>query len=154
MRSSQSSTAPGSLLDVRPPIGDSAPFPGAVAPFDRVRPTAVPRAFIHPRVWNADAHGFPADHPYVRRYWTAAIGAGAVADLLRLATAARRDRSLRQPRYLPPLIRAGLASVRNGEVHVRTRIPQLPPHLIRRLPPRLRREHAAVECGERGACRT
>ncbi len=132
---------------------DSAPFPGAVGPTAPIRPTAVPRPFVHPRIWDAGPGGLPVDHPYVRRYWTAAIGAGAVADLLRLATAARRDRSLRRPHSLPALIRASLVRIADGQIQVRTRIPHLPPHLARRLPPRLRREHDRVAGGEREDCR-
>jgi hypothetical protein len=70
------------------------------------------------------------------------MGPGAVADLLRLATAAARDRSLPRPVYLPTLMREGLAR-RNGDVlAVRTFVPLLVPGQVERLPPALRREHA------------
>ncbi len=132
---------------------DSAPFPGAVGPSPPVRPTAVPRPLVRPGVWDTGEGGLAMDHPYIRRFWTAAIGAGAVADLLRLATAARRDRPLRRPHSLPALIRAGLVRVAAGRIQVRVRIPQLPPDLVRRLPPPLRREHDLAVAGEREGCR-
>ena len=102
------------------------------------------RAIITPLPWESagsDIVTYPADHAYVRRYWTAAIGPGAVADLLRLATAAQRGRPLRRPTHLHVLVRANLAHTRLGQVFVRTRIPQLSPIHIRLLPPDLRRQH-------------
>jgi hypothetical protein len=93
------------------------------------------------------------DDPYIRRFWTAAIGAGAVADLLRLATAARRDRSLRRPHSLPALIRAGLVRIVDHRLEVRTRVPLLPPPLVRRLPPRVRRDHERFVAADRGGSR-
>jgi hypothetical protein len=128
---------------------DSAPFPGAVGPSGSVRPTAVPRPFVRPRLWDTGLGGLAMDHPYIRRFWTAAIGAGAVADLLRLATAARRDRSLRRPHSLPALIRAGLVRIVDGRIEVCGRVPLLPTHLVRRLPPRVRRDHERFVDDER-----
>ncbi len=132
---------------------DSAPFPGAVGPSPPVRPTAVPRPLVRPGVWDTGEGGLAMDHPYIRRFWTAAIGAGAVADLLRLATAARRDRSLRRPHSLPTLIKAGLVRIVDGRLEVRARVPLLPPHLVRRLPPRVRRDHECFVAGEREGSR-
>jgi hypothetical protein len=78
----------------------------------------------------------------VRRFWTSAIGPGAVADLLRLAVAARRDRSLPLPVHLHVLIREGLARCSNGLLLVRPTVPPLSVTHVLRLPPALRREHA------------
>jgi len=84
---------------------------------------------------------YPTNHPYVRRYWTATIGPGAVADLLRLATAATRGRSLRRPTHLHVLVRANLVHTKSGNIFVRTAVPELNPIHVRLLPPDLRREH-------------
>ncbi len=102
---------------------------------------------ISPVPWptsNSATITYPTDHPYVRRYWTATIGPGAVADLLRLATAAQRGRSLRRPTHLHVLVRANLAHTSHGRVFVRTRIPQLTAIQIRLLPPDLRRDHPTI----------
>ena len=109
-----------------------------------VRRTARQRPFVHPEVWIVERTrdpSFAVTDPYVRRYWTAAIGPGAVADLLRLATAARRGRSLRHPVYLGVLIRTGLAAVTGGRLLVRTEVPAVPNRLAAGLPPSLRRRH-------------
>jgi hypothetical protein len=88
----------------------------------------------------------------VRRFWTAAIGSGAVADLLRLAVAAERGRSLPLPPNVPLLVREELASWRDGHLLTRTRVPPLPERHIRRIAPSLRREHRlAVEDLQSGA---
>ncbi len=78
----------------------------------------------------------------MRRFWVPVLGPGAIADLLRLATAAARDRSLPLPRHLSTLARAGMVAMgADGAVAVRTLIPPVPPPLLRRLPHHLRREH-------------
>jgi hypothetical protein len=128
--------------DHRPPVVESAPPPGAAA--NLLRRTARQRAIITPLPWETSGAGlttYPPDHPYVRRYWTATIGPGAVADLLRLATAAQRGRSLRRPTHLHVLVRVNLAHTQGGRVFVRTRIPQLTTLQLRELPPDLRRNH-------------
>lgn len=85
-------------------------------------------------------HGYLTTSRYVRRYWVAAIGPGAVADLLRLAAAAHSGRSLPRPERLTSLLRNGLV-VRDGdEIAVPDRVPPLPARLVRRLPTNLRRE--------------
>jgi hypothetical protein len=99
--------------------------------FDRPR--------IIPGVWDVPGD-YPASHPYVRRYWTPGLGPGAVADLLRLATAATRGRSLPRPVHLEELARTGLVREIGLAVVVRTSIPAGPPPLRRRLPPMLQRE--------------
>ncbi len=82
-----------------------------------------------------------ATHPYVRRFWTAGLGPGAVADLLRLVAAAHHRASIRHPLYLAGLVREDLVRHHGGRLWVRTSIPLLPSHLLRRLPPFLRAEH-------------
>jgi len=88
--------------------------------------------------------GYPPHHPYVRRYWTAVLGPGAVADLLRLITAARRGCSLREPLHLAELARAGLVRFEPGRVWVRDTVPPLSPPNLRRLPPALRGEQQRI----------
>jgi hypothetical protein len=137
----QVTAAPGNH-DNRPPVVGSAPHSGAAA--KPIRATAKQRAIITPIQWettNPDITTYPPKHPYIRKYWTATIGPGAVADLLRLATAARRGRSLRRPTHLHVLVRANLAHTRSGQTFVRTKIPQLTPLHVRHLPPDLRRQH-------------
>lgn len=79
---------------------------------------------------------------YVRRFWTAALGPGAVADLLRLAAAAEGGRSLPRPVHLDALVRTGLVGGGAGPVLiVSDRVPLLPRHFLAALPPALRRSH-------------
>ena len=119
---------------------DTAPAPG-VAEF--VRPTAVPRPWISPLLLMADdslpSHA-PSD-PAVRRYWTALIGPGAVADLLRLTSAAIGGRSLRRPLHLQVLLSEGLVERGGDAFLVRRRVPALSEGHQRRLSPRLRAEY-------------
>lgn len=90
--------------------------------------------------------GFPAESPYVRRFWTAAIGPTAVADLLRLMAAARTDTPLPLPRRTATLLEVGLIGRTPGDrLVVPDRVPVLPGPLVRRLPPRLRRSHRLWE---------
>ena len=135
-------TAAPKTHDSRPPVVVSAPQSGAAAGL--IRPTARQRAIITPLPWETtdpNITTYPLNHPYVRRYWTATIGPGAVADLLRLATAAQRGRSLRRPTHLHVLVRANLVHTTAGHVFVRTNIPQLSSFHVRLLPPDLRRLH-------------
>lgn len=99
---------------------------------------------VRPRLWKSPG-GYPADHTYVRRYWTAAIGPGAVADLLRLIQAAKAQRSIRRPVNTPSLARSGLVVGQASGLWVRSTIPPLPLELLRRLPPALRHEIANLD---------
>ena len=101
------------------------------------------RPVVHPEVWCHEVVGpFEVTHPYVRRFWTAVIGPGAVADLLRLATAAQRGRSLRRPVHLGLLVHLGLVAASEGRLLVRTTVPPIPRILAsRRLTPDLARQH-------------
>ena len=128
--------------NVRPPVAvAAAPAPGA-AEVTRLRPTAIPRPYIHPRLTPADGPtGHAPDDPMVRRYWSALVGPGAVADLLRLTAAARRGRRLRRPLHLSSLLREGLVH-RDGEaILVPDRIALLDDGQQRRLHPSLRAEY-------------
>ncbi|MEN8235158.1 MAG: hypothetical protein ABFR89_09585 [Actinomycetota bacterium] len=131
----------------RPPtgLGNPAPPPGAaVPPPGFVRPAAGRRRLVSPLLWEHTNGGFPAQHPYVRRFWTAAIGSGAVADLMRLAVAAQRGRSLPLPPTLPLLTREGLICWSRGRLFAGTAVPPLPDRHVRRMAPSLQREHQFV----------
>lgn len=126
--------------DERPPI-EAVPTRAAVEPFQRIRRTSHERIPIVPRVWVADAlPGYPVEHPSVRRFWTPILGPGATADLLRLATAARRGRSLPRPLHLATLGRHDMVRQDGAIVRVRIQIPDVPRHLEQLLPAFLRRE--------------
>ncbi len=139
MSSSPSSAAPRPPTDDRPPIG-AVPSLSAAEPFQRLRPTVHDRPLVRPEVWHHTEGGVAVIDPYVRRYWTPVLGPGAVADLLRLATAAERHRSLPRPVYLSTLVRAGMVAIGAGRLRVKTRVPELPKRFHHQLPPRLRRE--------------
>ena len=128
----------------RPPTrsGVPAPFPdAAVQPSGPTRRTATQRAVVEPEVWHEPRTGFPTHHPYVRRFWTAAIGSGAVADLLRLAVAAQRGRSLLLPTSTAILAGEGLIAWRQGRLLASATIPPVPHRHVERMSPALRREH-------------
>jgi hypothetical protein len=127
---------------------EAAPLSGAAGPSPS---TVHRRPLITPALWTdaTEGLGYQPDHPYVRRYWTAVLGPGAVADLLRLITAARRGRSLREPLHLAELARAGLVRFEPGRVCVRETVPPLSPRHLRRLPPALRGELRVIDCWSR-----
>lgn len=95
-------------------------------------------------MWHHPSTGFPTQHPYVRRFWTAAIGPGAVADLMRLAIAAQRGRSLPLPPTVTLLSREGLVAWSGGRLLARLVVPPVPERHLRRMPPGLRREHSTA----------
>jgi hypothetical protein len=80
----------------------------------------------------------PSD-PYVRRFWVAAIGSSAVAELLRLVRAAEKGEGVRLPRTLPGLVKAESAGL-----IVFDHIPMVPLELRWRFPPGLAAEHSAL----------
>ncbi len=82
-----------------------------------------------------------ADSVYIRRFWVASIGPGAVADLLRIIRAGQRRHTVAHPIYLHVLVQSGLAAYDGTTITVPNPVPTLPPQLVRRLPPSLRREH-------------
>ena len=131
--------APGTVrVDDRPPVAtDIAPSPGAA-----VRIPGQERCRISPRIWSRGAAtGFAPSHPYVRTYWTAAIGPGAVAELLRVIAAAHRKWSIPHPLFLPVLCREGLVHYASGTVWVRDMVPPLGVRQLSLLPPALRYRH-------------
>jgi len=84
----------------------------------------------------------PSDR-YVRKFWVAALGPSAVAELLRLVSAAGKGEEVRLPRYLPHLLRAGLVRIVDGTLAVDSLIPMVPVEMRWRFPPDLAAEHAA-----------
>lgn len=72
----------------------------------------------------------------------AAIGAGAVAELLRLVRAAEKGEEVRLPRNLPLLLRIGLVAIDSGWLTVVRAIPEVPIELRWRFPPSLAAEHS------------
>jgi len=145
------SQVPGMMSpQVRPPFdGDLLPLPGAsdvpVAHGSEPRRTAQNRAIISPTGEPGQPDGYAMTHPYVRRFWVAAIGPGAVADLLRLAAAAQSGRSLRTPTHLGVLIRYGLVRRRGSVLVVPETAPPLPKDLKDRLTPHVRQQLFADE---------
>ena len=120
---------------------EAAPAPGA-AEVTRLRPTAIPRPYIYPRLVEGNGHpGHDPHDPAVRRYWSALVGPGAVADLLRLTAAARRGARLRRPLHLPTLLAEGLIHRQGEAIVVPSRVPALDDGQQRRLHPTLRAEY-------------
>jgi hypothetical protein len=72
----------------------------------------------------------------------AALGSGAIAELLRLVRAAEKGEEVRLPRYLPQLLRADLVSVTSAGIRVSDTFPAVPSELRWRFPPSLAGEHA------------
>ncbi len=141
-RPARSPKAPGvpTRQQVRPPSdGKCLPLPGA-SDHMPARRTAQHRVVITPQTSSGEVDGFLTTDPYVRRFWVAAIGPGAVADLLRLAAAAQRGRSLPMPVHLPVLLHERLVSWDAGVVLIPDRVPPLPRSHVDRLTPRLRRQ--------------
>ena len=106
-----------------------------------VRPTARIRPTVPVRIIPG-TEGVEASDPYVRKFWVAALGPGAVAELLRLVSAAGKGEEVRLPRHLPQLLRAGLVSVVDGTLAVQERIPLVPRDMRWRFPPDLASQHA------------
>ena len=73
----------------------------------------------------------------------AALGPGAVAELLRLVSAARKGEEVRLPRHLPQLLKAGLVTIVEGTIAVGDRIPTVPAEMRWRFTPDLAAQHAA-----------
>ena len=104
-----------------------------------VRPSARRRPYVEAVLLPWQGGMDPADW-YVRRYWTAAIGAPAVADLLRLIQAAKKGHPIRRPIHAAHLARVGLVVHAGSRMIVPATIPPVPARLTYRLPPALRRE--------------
>lgn len=106
-----------------------------------VRPTARIRPTVPVKLIPSD-NGIEPSDPYVRRFWVAALGPGAVAELLRLVSAAGKGEEVRLPRHLPQLLRAGLVSVVGGTLAVVERLPVVPAEMRWRFPPGVAGEHS------------
>ena len=137
--------------DARPPIDtDAAPAPDAAEVVTPSRVTALPRPWIRPRLADPAVPGHAPDDPAVRRFWTAVVGPGAVADLLRLTAAARSGRKIRRPVHLSLLLREGLAHWDGHHVLVHPNVPALAPTHWTRLRPALRVEYRPLVSGGAG----
>lgn len=91
------------------------------------------------------SEGFSPGHEYVRRFWAAAIGKGAIRDLLELFLAGLRRRTVQEPFYLGVLLAAGLVEVLDNRIRMPSRIPPLPSAMVLRLNPHLRSDHRRWE---------
>jgi hypothetical protein len=137
---------------VRPPlVGGNQGLPGTS---DRsraaaVRRTAQQRRIIEPIGEAGPTDGYAMTDPYVRRFWVAALGPGAVADLLRLAAAAQSGRSLRTPTHLPTLVINGLVRRDGDTLVVPDSVPPLPRRLVDRLTPSIRHQFIAARRSQR-----
>lgn len=128
----------GEERDNRPPVAvTAAPSPGGAGRRSVQRRTRVAPLLTK----DARRPAFPVEHPYVRRFWTAALGPGAVADLMRLIVAARNGRSLPHPEYLHLLTGAGLVIHASGRIWVAPFVPPLGAAQLRRMNPAMRTEH-------------
>lgn len=126
----------------RPPIAaHTAPAPGTGA----VRPTARVRPHLRVRLVPGPRGGLPVHDPYIRTFWVAAIGPGAVADLLRVIGCGRRRVPIKRPIFLHQLVRHGLVTVVDGVIVVREAVPPVPPEIVRTLTPPLRAAHREWE---------
>ena len=131
--------APGTVRsDERPPVAtDTAPSPGAAS-----RIPAQKRWHISPKVWPQPlVGGIDPTHPYIRAYWTAVIGASAVAELLRVTVAAQRGTTIPHPLFLHVLTAEALVHHAYGSIWVHDAVPPLGQRQIERLIPALKRSH-------------
>lgn len=120
--------------NARPPVSAVSTPEVSVRPTVRVRP-------VLPIRLETVTEGLAPEDVYVRRFWVAAIGAGAVAELLRMIRAGAQGVSVPLPRWLPILLRAELVRVVAGELVVSTLVPVVPASMTRRFPPGLREQH-------------
>ncbi len=128
---------------VRPPThGVRVPIPGVADP--TIRRTAIARNELAPTLTPTNRAGYAPTHDYVRRFWIAVLGPGAVADLLRITAAAHSGRSLKEPVHLSTLLAAGLVLWHNETLTVPDTVPPVPQHIVARFPPALRRAHAGA----------
>ena len=117
------------------------PAPVATRPsgrFPRTRSFTVD--LVHP-----PEEGFSPGHEYVRLFWAAAIGKGAIRDLLDLFLAGLRQRAVPEPFYLGVLLAAGLVEVDEDQIRMPSRVPLLHSSLVARLHPALRFDHRRFE---------
>lgn len=127
----------------RPPVT----APSVRAPWAAASPTVRSRPLIRPVALPGPPNGHSPDDHVIRRFWVSAIGAGAVEDLLRLITAARRGKRIKNPKFITTLIHEGLAATDGSTVVVRQLIPPLGPKQRTRLSPTMRKEYDAYRGG-------
>lgn len=96
-------------------------------------PTVRPREMIFPLLVRGPSDGVNHDDDYVRRYWVAALGAAAVADLLRLSRAAHQQAGILRPVHLPMLVAERLVAWHRARLVVPDPLPRLGPIQIRRI---------------------
>lgn len=72
----------------------------------------------------------------------AAIGSGAIAELLRIVRAAEKGETVRLPRHLPTLLRVGLVRADSEGLITSALLPTVPRSLRWRFTPSLHDEHA------------
>lgn len=89
--------------------------------------------------------GFSPGHEYVRRFWAAALGTGAIRDLTDLFLAGLRQRNVHEPFYLGVLLSAGLVEVSGDRIMMPARVPLLHSSMVARLSPALRADHRRWE---------
>lgn len=121
----------------RPPVT----APSVRDPWAAASPTVRSRPLIRPVATPGPPGGHSPDDHAIRRFWVAAIGAGAVEDLLRLITAARRGKRIKNPKFISTLIREGLAATDGRTVVVRQLVPPLSVRQRARLSPAMRKEY-------------
>ncbi len=97
---------------------------------------------VRVRLRQGPGDGIPVHDAYVRTFWVATIGQGAVADLLRLIGCGRRRTPIKRPNFLHVLLRHQLVAIDDGVIVVPDSIPVVPPHLVRTLHPAIRFAHA------------
>lgn len=90
---------------------------------------------------NPGAEGYSPGHEYVRRFWAAVIGTGAIRDLLQIFLAGLRQRRVREPFYLGVLLSAGLVEIHGDRITMPSRVPPLHSSMVARLTPGLRSDH-------------
>ena len=122
-------TAAHETLHLRPPT----PSHIADVSWAALSPTVRPRPIIFPVCVAGPTDGVAHDDPYVRQFWVAAIGAAAVADLLRLAAAARRGHGLRRPIHVSTLVREGVVRWDQDQLSVPDPLPRLGPKQVARI---------------------
>lgn len=116
-------------LQLRPPN----PSHIADVSWASLSPTVRPRPVLFPASIPGPPDGVNHYDPYVRIFWVAAIGASAVADLLRLSAAARASEGILRPVNLSMLITERAVGWCNGRLVVPDPLPRLDPVQTARL---------------------
>ena len=125
----------------RPPVAMDAASNSGLSSSPFIRTSAKTRPLVTPHLLEGNEAGHEPRSPYVRRWWTAAIGHSAVTELLRLIAAAHTKTPIRRPFSLDQLARESLVLLVGDQVAVRPTIPSLGPRQLNRLHPHMRAEH-------------